>query len=180
MPPHAWCIISSHLWVQTGVTVRKPQSWGKICLDLPDVDLWPMTLSFCTDIINFANGSNSWQFLDDKKYRQTDGRTDGQSYSNCLVAAKNDIEVDTRRLPSMEFIAMNKRKFKCISILQKWLWSTMAAVFHTRVAITHKYTNSISLKPDDLRYQGIYCGMPLQIMRYCGPTVFNLKGDHTF
>ena len=54
----------SHLWIQTGVTVRKRPKWGKICFDLCDIDLWPLTLNFCMDI-TFVNGNNSWKSHDD-------------------------------------------------------------------------------------------------------------------
>ena len=82
------------------------ESWtARLGVDLCDLDLWPMTLSFCMDITS-DHGNNSWKFHDDTKMgtwwkrcdgrtdgqtdRQTDGRRDGldQSYS-CLVAAKN-------------------------------------------------------------------------------------------
>ena len=92
-----------HMWIQTGVRVRKRLSLG---VDLCDLDLWPLTLTFCMDI-TFDHGNNSWKFHDDTMMgtwwkrcdRQTDGRTDrqtdrrtdglNQSYS-CLVAAKNN------------------------------------------------------------------------------------------
>ena len=54
----------SHLWIQTGVTIRNRPNWGKICFDLCDLDLWPLTLTFCMDI-TFVNGNNSWKFHDD-------------------------------------------------------------------------------------------------------------------
>ena len=50
-----------HLWIQTGVTVRKHPNWGKICFDLCDLDLWPLTLTFGMDI-TFVNVNNSWNF----------------------------------------------------------------------------------------------------------------------
>ena len=36
-----------HMWIQTGVTVRKRQNW---VFFLCDLDLWPLTLSFCMGI----------------------------------------------------------------------------------------------------------------------------------
>ena len=38
--------------------------WGTICFDLCDLDLWPLTLTFCMDI-TFVYGNNSWKFQDD-------------------------------------------------------------------------------------------------------------------
>ena len=86
-----------HMWIQTGVRVRKAK-WG---VDLCDLDLWPLTLTLCMNI-TFVHGNNSWKFHDDtmmgtwckrcdgRTDRQTDRRTDelSQSYS-CLVAAEN-------------------------------------------------------------------------------------------
>ena len=77
----------------------------KLGRDLCDLDLWPLTLTFCMDV-TFVIGNNSCKFHDDTMMgtwwkrcdrrtdgqtdRQTDRRTDGlnQSYS-CLVAANN-------------------------------------------------------------------------------------------
>ena len=48
-----------HMWIQTGVRVRKRLSWVLTSVTL---DLWPLT--FCMDI-TFDNGNNSWTFHDD-------------------------------------------------------------------------------------------------------------------
>ena len=72
----------------------------KLGVDLCDLDLWPLTLTFCIDV-TFVIDNNSWKFHDDTMLgtwlkrcdRRTDRRTNGradrlnQSYS-CLVAAK--------------------------------------------------------------------------------------------
>ena len=73
----------SHGWIQTGVTVQKRPNWGKNCFDPFDLDLWHLTLTFCTNII-FVNGNHSWKFYDDttrgtllkRCHRQTDGQTE--------------------------------------------------------------------------------------------------------
>ena len=43
----------SHWWIQTGVTVRKRPIWVKSddFFYLCDLDLWPLTLTFCMDVI---------------------------------------------------------------------------------------------------------------------------------
>ena len=67
-----------HMWIQTGVTVRKRLKWGH---DLCDLDLRPLTLTFRMDITS-VNGSNfmmiRWQEHDEKGVadRQTDRQTD--------------------------------------------------------------------------------------------------------
>ena len=71
-----------HMWIQTGVRVRKRLSW----VLTSDLDLWPLTLTFCMDI-TFDHGNNSWKFHDDTMMgtwwkrcdRRTDGRTDRQT-----------------------------------------------------------------------------------------------------
>ena len=72
-----FCIISSSYvnsnWSYSQETV-------KLGYDLCDLDLWPMTLTFCMDITSVI-GNNSWKFRDDtmKRVWQTDGRTDRQT-----------------------------------------------------------------------------------------------------
>ena len=59
---------------------------AKLGVDLCDLDLWPLTLTFCMDI-TFDHGYNSWKFHDDTMMgtwwkrcdRRTDGRTDRQT-----------------------------------------------------------------------------------------------------
>ena len=71
----------SHLWIRTAVVVRKSPHWGKICFDICDLDLWPLTLTFRTDI-TFVHDNISWKFHDDtKKMWQKGGRTDGKDHS---------------------------------------------------------------------------------------------------
>ena len=56
----------SHWWIQTGVTVRKRPIWVKFddFFYLCDLELWPLTLTFCMDITSII-GNNSWKFRDD-------------------------------------------------------------------------------------------------------------------
>ena len=49
-----------HMWIQTGVTVQKQLSCVMNC----DLDLWPMTFTFCMDTTSVI-GNNSWKFRDD-------------------------------------------------------------------------------------------------------------------
>ena len=62
----------------------------KLGCDLCDLDLWPLTLTFCMDVTS-VTGNNSWKFHDDtmmgtqskrcdgRTDRQTDRQTDGQT-----------------------------------------------------------------------------------------------------
>ena len=90
-----------HMWIQTGVRVRKRQSWVLTFVTLT-FDLWPWPFAW-TSLLTMVktpenlmmirwweHGAKVWQ-----TDRQTDGRTDirtdglNQSYS-CLVTAKNN------------------------------------------------------------------------------------------
>ena len=83
-----------HMWIQTGV--KSPET-AKLGVDLCDLDLWALTLTFCMDI-TFDHGNNSWKFHDDTMMetwwkrcdRQTDGRTDRQT--------------DRRKIPFVELL----------------------------------------------------------------------------
>ena len=50
-----------HMWIQTGVTVRKRFKLGR---DLCDLGLWPLTLIFCM-YLTLVQCDNSWKFHDD-------------------------------------------------------------------------------------------------------------------
>ena len=55
----------SHLYIQTGVTIRERQNLGQLCFNLCNLDLWYTTFIFCM-AIPLDNGNNSWIFRDDK------------------------------------------------------------------------------------------------------------------
>ena len=65
-----------HMWIQTRVTVWKQLNW---VLTSCDLDLWPLTLTFCMDI-TFVNSNHSWKFHDimmrGALSKRCDGRTD--------------------------------------------------------------------------------------------------------
>ena len=83
-----------HMWIQTGVRIRKRLSWVFTYVTLT-FDTWPWP--FARTSLTSIHGNNSWKFHDDTMMEtwwkrcdgRIDGRTDGlnQSYS-CLVAAK--------------------------------------------------------------------------------------------
>ena len=85
-----------HMWIQTGVTVRKRLSRVVTSVTLI-FDLWPWPFawtSLLSLIIKFHDDTMMgtwWKRCDGRTDRRTDGQTDGlnQSYS-CLVAAKNN------------------------------------------------------------------------------------------
>ena len=71
-----------HMWIQTGVRVRKRLSWVLTSVTLT-FDLWPWPFAWTS----FDHGNNSWKFHDDTMMgtwwkrcdRRTDGRTDGRT-----------------------------------------------------------------------------------------------------
>ena len=85
----ALCIISSPYVNSNWSYGPETAKWGH---DLCDLDIWPLTLTFCMVIVS-VNGNNSWKFQDDtmtgtlskrcarRTGRQTDGRTDGNKCS---------------------------------------------------------------------------------------------------
>ena len=82
----------SQLWIQNGVMVRKRLNWVKICFDLRDLDLWPLT--FCMDMtLSMVITTENFRMVRWQEHCQksvTGGRTDGQTEGkSCLVAAKN-------------------------------------------------------------------------------------------
>ena len=56
------------LWIISQPSMNPNSSYSpetdKLGFDLCDLDLWPLTLTFCMDI-TFVNGNNSWKFHDD-------------------------------------------------------------------------------------------------------------------
>ena len=63
--------------------------------DLCDPDLWPLTLTFCMDIVS-VNGNNSWKFQDDTMTgtlsKRCDRRTDRQTEISVLRAAWSQLK----------------------------------------------------------------------------------------
>ena len=91
----ALCIISSSF-------VNSNLSYGpekvKLGCDLCDLDLWPLTLTFCMDI-TFVIGNNSRKWWYDvgnivKKVSQTDGQTDGRTDRAIHRAAWSQLKIN--------------------------------------------------------------------------------------
>ena len=102
-----------HLWIQTGVTV-------KLGCDLCDLDLWPLTLNFCMDIISVI-GNNSRKFHDDtmtgtwwkRCHSQTDRQTDRRTDRAIHRAAWSQLKIGHVR---------NKCKFRDMAILDHYVF----------------------------------------------------------
>ena len=67
----------------------------KLGCDLCDLDLWPLTLTFCMDL-TFVIGNNSWKLYDDgnivKKVWRTDGQMDRQTENTICRAAWSQLK----------------------------------------------------------------------------------------
>ena len=67
----------------------------KLGVDLCDLDLWPLTLTFCMDV-TFVIGNNSWKFHDDTMmgtwWKRCDGQTDGQTDWTSHIAAWSQLK----------------------------------------------------------------------------------------
>ena len=90
-----WASFHSHMWIQTGITVRKLPNWGKICFYLCDLDRWLLTFTFCMDI-TFGNGDNSCKFHDDRMTgtlrKMCERQTDGWMDRNVLRASWSQLK----------------------------------------------------------------------------------------
>ena len=95
-----------HMWIQTGVTVRKQLSWVLTSVTLT-FDLWPWPFawtSLLSLVITPENFMIRWWEHSQKGVtdRQTDGRTDGKYHSlSCLVAAKKYLRRGTTTATSL-------------------------------------------------------------------------------
>ena len=84
-----------HMWIQTGVTVRKRLSWVLTSVTLT-FDLWPWPFAW-TSLLSLVITPENFMMIRWWKHSQkgvtdgrTDRRTDGKYHSlSCLVAAKN-------------------------------------------------------------------------------------------
>ena len=80
----------NHMWIQTGVTVRKPLSWVVTSVTLT-FDLWPWPFVW-TSLLSLVVTPENFMMIrwwehnqkgvtDGRTDRQTDGRTDGLNHS---------------------------------------------------------------------------------------------------
>ena len=102
----------SHLWLPTGVILRKSLHWGKICFNLCDPYLWLLT--FYIDN-TFVNSKNSWTFHYDTMTAQSlDTDVQRPFYSVATVAL----------LPygKRTTVATLNKKRRCISVSNDCGW----------------------------------------------------------
>ena len=81
-----------HVWIQTGVTVRKRLSWVLTSVTLT-FDLWPWPFAW-TSLLSLVITPENFLMIpwwEHSQKRVTDRHTDGKYHSlSCLVAAKNN------------------------------------------------------------------------------------------
>ena len=90
-----------HMWIQTGITVRKQLSWV-VTSDTLTFDLWPWPFAW-TSLLSLVITPENFMMIrwwehsqkgvtDRQTDGQTDGRMDGLNHSwSCLVAANNHL-----------------------------------------------------------------------------------------
>ena len=119
-----------HMWIQTGVRVRKRLSWV----------LTSVTLTFCMDI-TFDHGNNSWKFHDDTMMgtwwkrcdRQTDGQTDrqtdGRTENTICRAARSQLKIQNQRdNPVMENNVSSSWRYVLPLYMMDHCWVIYSAV----------------------------------------------------
>ena len=99
-----------HMWIQTGVTVRKRLSWVMTSVTLT-FDLWPWPLAW-TSLFSWVITPENFVMIrveehneksvtdrqtDRQRQRQTDGRTDGRTEKGVLRAAWSQLKIKRRR-----------------------------------------------------------------------------------
>ena len=95
----AVCIISLPYVNSNWSYGQERAKWGH---DICDLDLWPLTLTFCMDIA-YVNSSKSWQFQDDTMTgtlsKRCDGQTDGHLsvWTNPQHDRRTDRPTDRRK-----------------------------------------------------------------------------------
>ena len=114
-----------HMWIQTGVTVRK--RLNPIHHDLCDLDLWPLTLTFCMDITSVNGTPENFRmirWLEHSEKGVTDGRTDRQTERSVLRAAWSQLKIHRKT-----FHDQNRKRFiQCtpvisrLCILRNWIY----------------------------------------------------------
>ena len=79
---------SSHLWIQTGVMVRKRPNWGKICFDLCDLDLW---LFAWTPLLSMVITSENFMMIQWQEHSEK-GVINGRMERSVLRAAWSQLK----------------------------------------------------------------------------------------
>ena len=113
-----------HMWIQTGVTVRKRLSWVLTSVTLT-FDPWPWPLAW-TSLLSLVITPENFMMIRWREHGEkgvTDGQTDGlnQSYS-CLVAAKNwsffaEVEALLHKLRIRVMISFSRSSSYCPCLL---------------------------------------------------------------
>ena len=119
----------------------------KLGVDLCDLDLWPLTLTFCMDV-TFVIGNKSWKFQDDTMmgtwWKRCDGRTDGQTEGRTdwttHIAAWSQLKIQVTYMYDLWkslwcfiiyklFVIWNE--IKIFNWSEKWDWKSYNRIFST-------------------------------------------------
>ena len=98
----ALCIVSSSY---VNSTWSYSPGTDQLGYDLCDLDLWPMTLTFCMKN-PFVIGNNSWKFCDDTitgtLWKRCDRQTDGRTERGVLRAASSQLKITYKLVSYLE------------------------------------------------------------------------------
>ena len=177
-----------HMWIQTGVTVRKRLSWV-LTSETMTFDLWPWPFAWTSILSLVITPENfimiQWWEHGEKGVTdgQTDGQTDGlnQSYS-CLVAAKNcddvtklsrkcQLERSSATLLECIYSASRPVAVACIHLVHSscwwlllvWLWYVF--VLYNIISMDKNLNINIPIiiPPTSTKLKGGYTGITLSV-----------------
>ena len=156
-----------HMWIQTGVTVRKRLSWVVTSVTLTS-DLWPWPFAW-TSLLSLVITPENFMMIRWWEHSQkgvTDRQTDGKYHSlSCLVAAKNNrapllyyikpcVSFQIHRWIQTE-VTLLKRSIRVeigdfLSLVtlkfDGWPWKTTGHLFHTTSSFVHHFKSIGELK----------------------------------
>ena len=183
-----------HMWIQTGVTVRKRLSWVVTSVTLTS-DLWPWPLPFAwTSLLSLVITPENFMMIRWWEHSQkgvTDRQTDGKYHSlSCLVAAKNNrapllyyikpcVSFQIHRWIQTE-VTLLKRSIRVeigdfLSLVtlkfDGWPWKTTGHLFHTTSSFVHHFKSIGELKVK-LQSRNVQFGSKLAI--FCPVWPWNL------
>ena len=95
----------NHLWIHTGVMVRKCPNWSKICFDLSDLNLWPWPLAW-TSLLSLVIISENFRWFDDNNIMKRVWRMDGQTDRTIHKAALSQLNMKIKETEMLRWLVL--------------------------------------------------------------------------
>ena len=175
-----------HMWIQTGVTVRKRLSWIVTSVTLTfDLWPWPFAWTLLWSLVTTPENFMMIRWWEHSKKcvtdGQMDGRTDGKYHlSSCLVAAKNRNKANLRDLIAATGLVISNW-FQIVNFSARvtvkfygWPRKTIGHFFYTTSSFVHHF-KSIGEFKLDLQSRNAQFGSKLVICYPVWP--WNLMDD---